>query len=134
VLWNANEWVRAGIADLQEQQDAPPEVPARRQRVRRPGAGRPPVAVVDTTLMADLDSLVEPVSRGDPESPLRWTCKSKDKLAAELVTMGHRVSATTVGRLLHEMGYSLQVVVSVRRNASPRQAPAGLNFSRGCRG
>src|SRR5580692_6084559 len=63
--------IRAGIADLHEQLGAPPEVPARRQRIRRPGAGRPPVAVVDTTLMADLDRLVEPVTRGDPESPLR---------------------------------------------------------------
>jgi hypothetical protein len=106
--------IRAGIADLHDQRATPSEVPARRQRVRRPGAGRPPVAVVDTTLMADLDRLVEPVTRGDPESPLRWTCKSKDKLAAELAAMGHRVSATTVGRLLHELGYSLQVVRKTR--------------------
>jgi hypothetical protein len=64
----------------------------------------------DPTLVADLESLVDPVTRGDPESPLRWTCKSKDKLAAELRAMGHKVSPTKVGRLLHDLDYSLQVV------------------------
>ena len=77
-------------------------------RVRRPGAGRPPMAVTDPDLVAALDALVDPVSRGDPESPLRWTTKSTAKLAAELTAVGHRVSARTVAKLLKQAGYSLQ--------------------------
>jgi transposase len=106
--------VRAGIADLEEQRLKPATSPARSQRVRRPGGGRPPLLEKDPSLLDDLDLLVEPVTRGDPESPLRWTCKSKDKLAAELNEMGHKVSATKVGRLLHDLGYSLQVVRKTR--------------------
>ncbi len=77
-------------------------------RVRRPGAGRPPVSVTDPGLLEALDALVDPGSRGDPESPLRWTTKSTAKLAAELSAAGHRVSARTVARLLKQAGYSLQ--------------------------
>jgi transposase len=78
------------------------------ERIRRPGGGRKRTTVLDQTLTVDLERLVEPVTRGDPESPLRWTCKSLRKLAAELKALGHRVSHETVGVLLHEMGYSLQ--------------------------
>lgn len=106
--------IRAGIAELEENRLSPLATPARAQRVRRPGAGRPSLIETDRTLLDDLDSLVDPVTRGDPESPLRWTCKSKDKLAAELCAMGHKVSATKVGRLLHDIGYSLQVVRKTR--------------------
>jgi len=106
--------IRAGIADLEEHRIAPSTSPARSQRVRRPGAGRPPLLEKDPTLLDDLDHLIEPVTRGDPESPLRWTCKSKDKLAAELNALGHKVSASKVGRLLHDLGYSLQVVRKTR--------------------
>jgi hypothetical protein len=109
--------IRAGIRDLAEQEANPPTTHARAQRVRRPGAGRPLLVEKDPTLLTDLDSLVDPVTRGDPESPLRWTCKSKDKLAAELVAMGHTVSATKVGRLLVELGYSLQVVRKTREGS-----------------
>ena len=77
-------------------------------RVRRPGAGRPPMTVNDPDLVAALDALVDPVSRGDPQSPLRWTTKSTAKLAAELGARGHRVSARTVAKLLKQAGYSLQ--------------------------
>jgi hypothetical protein len=59
-------------------------------------------------LLPDLERLVEPVTRGDPESPLRWTCKSLRKLAAELNGMGHRTSQHLVAQLLHDLGYSLQ--------------------------
>lgn len=107
--------IRAGIRDLAELAAHPPEGAPRAQRVRRPGAGRPTLVETDPTLLADLESLVDPVTRGDPESPLRWTCKSKDKLAAELQAMGHKVSATMVGRLLvRQLGYSLQVVRKTR--------------------
>ncbi len=76
-------------------------------RVRRGGAGRPR-AEVNAGLVPALSRLVDPATRGDPESPLRWTTKSTEKLAGELASAGHRVSADTVGRLLKEDGYSLQ--------------------------
>ena len=78
------------------------------ERVRRPGAGRKPTISKDPTLLADLEALVEPTSRGDPESPLRWTCKSVRRLAQALQAQGHEVSRTLVGHLLNEAGYSLQ--------------------------
>jgi transposase/DNA-binding phage protein len=77
-------------------------------RVRRPGGGRKSLVAHDATLLADLETLVDPVTRGDPESPLRWTSKSRSKLALALRAQGHRVSGRTVGRLLRGLGYSLQ--------------------------
>src|ERR1700694_4636460 len=73
-----------------------------------PGGGRKSAVVLDPTLRDDLERLVEPTSRGDPESPLRWTLKSVRKLAAELTAQGHQTSHRVVAELLHEMGYSLQ--------------------------
>jgi len=78
------------------------------QRVRAAGGGRKPLSAEDPTLVRDLEALVEPVTRGDPMSPLRWTCKSTRQLAAELVRQGHRVSHTTVAEVLHALNYSLQ--------------------------
>jgi len=92
-----------GIAELKV---APK--PARGQRIRRRGAGRKRTIDQDATLKRDLESLVEPVTRGDPESPLRWTCKSVRQLAAELKGMKHQTSHRMVAELLHEMDYSLQ--------------------------
>jgi hypothetical protein len=80
----------------------------RGQRIRRSGAGRKKTIEQDATLKRDLESLVEPVTRGDPESSLRWTCKSVRQLAAELVRMKHQTSHRMVAELLHDMGYSLQ--------------------------
>ena len=65
-----------------------------------------------------LEPLVEPLTRGDPMSPLRWTCKSRAKLAAALTTQGWRVSSTTVGRLLHALGYRLQALRKSREGTS----------------
>src|ERR1700726_2135963 len=78
------------------------------ERVRRPGAGRKPTISKDPTLLSDLEALVEPTTRGDPESPLRWTCKSVRRLAQALQAQGHEVSRTLVAGLLNEAGYSLQ--------------------------
>src|ERR1700674_5732508 len=64
------------------------------ERIRRPGAGRKPAICKDPTLLADLEALVEPTTRGDPESPLRWTCKSVRRLAQALQAQGHQVSRT----------------------------------------
>ena len=78
------------------------------KRIRKEGGGRKRTIDKDTTLKQDLDGLIEPISRGDPESPLRWTCRSVRKLADELNRKGHKISHNLVAGLLHEMGYSLQ--------------------------
>ena len=77
-------------------------------RLRKPGGGRKAAIKTDPELEAALEFLVDPVTRGDPQSPLRWTCKSTSQLAMELTRQGHRVSPSTVGRLLKAAGYSLQ--------------------------
>jgi transposase len=77
-------------------------------RIRRPGGGRKRTVEQDATLIADLETMIEPTARGDPESPLRWTCKSVRRLAAELTRQGHRTSHRMVAELLHQLGYSLQ--------------------------
>jgi transposase len=85
------------------------EPPAKKVgRVRRVGGGRKKTVDKDNTLKRDLEKLVDPVTRGDPESPLRWTCKSVRKLAGELRRLGHQTSHRMVAELLHEWGYSLQ--------------------------
>ena len=89
-----------------------------RGRIRRPGAGRPTLDVSQPGLVEALERLVDPVSRGDPSSPLRWTCKSRAKLAAALTKAGWQVSSTSVGRLLHGLGYSLQSVRKTREGVS----------------
>jgi len=103
----AHSTIGAGKAEVRalETSDAPP-MPATRSR--RAGGGRKKLTEKDPTLMSDLERLVEPVTRGDPESPLRWTCKSVRRLAKELVRLGHETSATTVAGLLKGMQYSLQ--------------------------
>jgi hypothetical protein len=78
------------------------------KRLRRPGAGRHPLEQVQPGLHEALEALVEPVTRGDPQSPLRWTCKSKATLAAELNAQKWEVSPTSTGRMLHALGYSLR--------------------------
>ena len=87
-------------------------------RIRRVGAGRPGIGQTQPGVNAALEALVEPLTRGDPMSPLRWTCKSRAKLTAALVTQGWQVSSTTVGRLLHELGYSLQSVRKSREGTA----------------
>lgn len=88
------------------------------ERIRRPGAGRPRIGKSQPGVKEALEKLVDPVTRGDPRSPLRWTCKSKEKLSAGLSKAGWQVSSTTVGRLLHELGYSLQSVRKSREGTS----------------
>ena len=94
--------VRRGRDELDDPQ--PLEV----GRSRAPGGGRRRAEARDPGLVGALDELVDPESRGDPMTPLRWTCKSLRGLAAELGNRGHPASATLVARLLHEAGYSLQ--------------------------
>jgi hypothetical protein len=98
--------IYAGIRELRGEQAA---VPSRGQgRLRRSGGGRKRRVEHDPTLLADLEALVEPTTRGDPPSPLRWPCKSVRRLAEELRAQGHQVSPQVVGNLLHEADYSLQ--------------------------
>jgi Rhodopirellula transposase DDE domain len=95
-------------AGLRELDQPTTQRAAQAMRVRRSGGGRRLLTEVDPGLLAALESLVEPVTRGDPESPLRWTCKSTRRLAQELVRQDHRVGPRTVAILLHKAGYSLQ--------------------------
>ncbi len=87
-------------------------------RVRRPGGGRKLLVVKDATLLDDLLALVEPSERGDPMSPLRWTCKSLSQLTAALVAQGHRIGRTVVGELLHKQKFSLQANRKTREGDS----------------
>ncbi len=95
--------IRQGMRDLRH-----PEQGVEKGRIRRVGGGRKRTVEHDPTLREDLEKLVEPTTRGDPESPLRWTCKSVRKLAEELRRQGHLTSHRIVAELLHELGYSLQ--------------------------
>ena len=87
-------------------------------RVRRAGGGRKPVTQNDASLLSDLEPLVDPVARGDPQSPLRWTCKSTRRLAEELKGQGHGVGYRTVAVLLRRLDYSLQSNRKTREGAS----------------
>jgi len=86
-------------------------------RIRRAGGGRKPLEAQDPTLRADLERLVDPTTRGDPESPLRWTGKSVRRLASELRAEGHRVSHEKVAQLLRAAGYRLQANRKTREGA-----------------
>jgi Rhodopirellula transposase DDE domain len=100
----ARKAIRRGIAELR----GAPEATADPGRVRRAGGGRKRTGDKDPTLRQDLEALVDPDTRGDPEHPLRWTCKSVRTLATELRERGHQVSHQLVAELLREAGYSLQ--------------------------
>lgn len=107
--------ITAGLREL--------ELPAKQRaveglRVRRPGGGRKALAETDPGLLAALEALIEPVTRGDPQSPLRWTCKSTRRLADELTRQHHPLGANTVAALLRQAGYSLQANRKSREGAS----------------
>jgi len=107
--------VTAGLGEL-----ALPEAErvAQASRVRRVGGGRHSLTETDPGLLAALEALIEPTTRGDPETPLRWTCKSTRRLADELTRQNHPVHAGTVGTLLREAGYSLQANRKTREGTS----------------
>jgi hypothetical protein len=98
----SRQTVYDGLADLDDQAGLAAG------RVRRPGGGRKRLVERDPGLVAALEALVDPATRGDPESPLRWTCKSTAQLARALTAQGHPVSDDTVGRLLKQQDYTLQ--------------------------
>src|SRR5271165_383295 len=99
---------------LKELDASPPPTP---NRIRRPGGGRKALTQTNPGLLDDLNALVEPDARGDPMSPLRWTCKSLRRLAAELEKLGHKVSHTVVGELLKKQKFSLQANRKTREGA-----------------
>jgi len=109
IVWKATGVARGSIQQgLKELAEKPEAFEGKTSRIRRAGAGRKTTVKEDAQLLSALESLVEPVTRGDPESPLRWTCKSLRQLESELVKQGHVVSHTSVGDLLKKLGYSLQ--------------------------
>src|SRR5947209_3566306 len=93
-------------------------------RIRRIGGGRKKTVSKDASLQEDLERLVELVTRSDPESPRRWTCKSVRKLAEELGTLGHQVSHELVSQVLHELGYSLQANRKTREGGTHQDRDA----------
>jgi hypothetical protein len=112
----ARNTVAAGLAELEYRQAHPKEPIA--SGIRRPGAGRKPLTQTDPGLRAALETLVDPATRGHPESPLLWTCKSTRNLAAELTRQNHPVTDRTVAALLKEEGYSLQANRKTKEGAS----------------
>jgi hypothetical protein len=110
----APETIRKGRRELAVGDGAAPG------RIRRPGAGRPPLEQDQPGLTAALEQSVDPLTRGDPTSPLRWTCKSRAQLTAALPADGWRVSSSAVGRLLNALGYRLQ---PMRKTREGRQHP-----------
>lgn len=98
------------------------------RHVRHPGAGRKPLTAHDPRLLPDLEGLLEATTRGDPESPLRWTCKSTTNLAQELQALGHQVSPRTVYTLLAELGYSLQVTRKTREGREHPDRDAQFHY------
>jgi hypothetical protein len=125
----ARDTIRVGLRDLEHRRQHPDE-PLRR-RVRQPGGGRKPLTESDPTLVSALEALVEPHTRGDPQSPLRWTCKSTRQLAAELTRQGHPVGYRTVAWLLHEAGYSLQANRKTREGNQHPDRNAQFEFING---
>ena len=102
VLELSRDRISRGLQDLETEQRLGPD------RVRRKGGGRKKQVELDPALKEDLERLISPYTRGDPETVLRWTCKSIRNLAKELTHKGHKTSRRMVAELLREMGYSLQ--------------------------
>ncbi len=107
----SEETVRRGIAELESGERL------ERGQVRRSGGGRRPLVEADPSVVKDLDRLIDPVTRGDPCSPLRWTSKSLGKLREALVEMGHEISERTLGKLLKAQGFRLQANQKTREGS-----------------
>jgi hypothetical protein len=112
----ARNTIKAGIKELDYRASHPSE-PVE-ERIRRSGGGRKRLSHIDPQLVEALEQLIDPATRGDPESPLRWTCKSTGNLARELTRRGHPVSDRTVAAMLKDAGYSLQGNRKTREGAN----------------
>jgi hypothetical protein len=97
-------------------------------RARRPGGGRKKLTDIDPTLLADLQGLIEPATRGDPQAPLRWVSRSLRHLAAELRTLGHRIGHNTVAGLLRGLDYSLQANRKTREGTNHPDRDAQFGY------
>lgn len=111
--------IRAGLKEFDAPSTSTPHRAAH-EGLRRPGGGRKALVEHAPDLLKALEALVDPVTRGDPMSPLRWTCKSAARLATELHNQGYQVSERSINRLLHHLGYSLQ---SNRKTVEGTQHP-----------
>ena len=107
--------IRRGMAELKAPATVLPG------HIRRAGGGRKKIVDQDRSLKSDLESLLESTTRGDPEAPLRWTCRSVRNLTAELQRLNHTVSHQVVAELLHELDYSLQANRKTRDGSSGPQ-------------
>jgi hypothetical protein len=123
----SRDTIRKGVQQSRERRGRRGGVPVT-GRLRRPGGGRKRLPDKDTTLLRDLEALVDPVTRGDPQSPLRWTSKSTRKLAEELQGCGHQIEARTVAGLLTELGYSLQALRKTREGGTHPDRDAQFEY------
>jgi len=121
--------IRRGCQELRHEQ-APASLAGR--RIRHPGGGRKPLQTHDPALASALEALVDPTTRGDPMSPLRWTCKSTRKLATALQGQGHQVSHTTVAQLLADLDYSLQGTRKTLEGAAHPDRDAQFRYINRC--
>jgi len=119
----AEETVRRGVDELERGERL------EGGQVRRAGGGRQAVVDGDPSVVEHLDRLIEPATRGDPESPLRWTSKSLGKLREALVAMGHEISERTLGKLLKAQGFRLQANQKTREGAQHPDATPSLSTS-----
>lgn len=120
----ARSTITRGLEELEELAAGQPLGP----RLRRPGGGRKPAQVADPTLAAAVQGLVDPVTRGDPESPLLWVSKSTRHLAAALRERGHPVSHETVRQLLQAVGFTLQTTRKTKEGAQHPDRNAQFEF------
>ncbi len=114
--------IRRGLAELEG------DTSERVKRVRAPGGGRKKAEVADPEMLDELDALIEPGTRGDPESPLRWTTKSTRHLARELTARGHPVSHSVVAQILRCAGFSLQGTRKTREGAQHPDRDAQFGY------
>jgi Rhodopirellula transposase DDE domain len=121
----ARSTIHAGLRDLRA---SPRQREIAAQRIRRAGGGRWLLTTTDPALLTALLALIEPTTRGDPESPLRWTCKSTAQLAEELTRRRHQVSPRTVATLLKDAGYSLQANRKTREGTAHPDRDAQFHY------
>jgi transposase len=120
----ARSTINRGLAELRD--SASLEAPAR--RVRRPGGGRKKLTQTDPTLLSDLQGLVEPTTRGDPQAPLLWTSRSLRNLAEALQAKGHRIGHNVVADLLRQLNYSLQSNRKTREGSNTADRDAQFHY------
>lgn len=120
--------IHTGLAELKVMEAAPASKRGGRGPIRASGGGRKKLTDKDASLLRDLDALVEPTARGDPMSPLRWTCKSTYRLAEELNRQGHAVSQRAICDLLHQMNYSLQSTRKTREGGQHQDRDAQFGY------